>query len=157
MSTRVQRTLSYDAPLADVAAMLVDLAFRERVLAHQKVDRGSAAVEGGVVTLEQVRSAEHVPAFARKLVGPDITIRQREAWTSREHADITMTIPGKPGDINGTATLTETGGRTVETVNLEVSIRVPLVGGKIEGLVASLLGRALDKEHEVGVAWLAES
>jgi hypothetical protein len=66
-----------------------------------------------------------------------------------------VTIPGKPGEMAGTATLVESGGRTTERVDLEVTVRLPLVGGKLEGLVADMLGKALDTEHRTGVEWLA--
>ena len=36
-----------------------------------------------------------------------------------------------------------------------MTVRLPLVGGKIEGLVADMLGKALDTEHRTGVEWLA--
>ena len=70
-------------------------------------------------------------------------------------ADVEVAIPGKPGEMAGTATLVESGGRTTERVDLEVTVRLPLVGGKIEGLVADMLGKALDTEHRTGVEWLA--
>ncbi len=159
MGKRVVKELTYDAPLEDVAAMLTDPAFRERVLERMQVLRGSATVESGsdgnVVTIDQVQSASGLPSFATKLVGDEIRIHQVEAWRTPEHADVEVTIPGKPGEMAGTATLTEAAGRTTERVDLEVTVRLPLVGGRIEGLVADMLGKALDKEHETGVAWLA--
>ena len=57
--------------------------------------------------------------------------------------------------MSGTALLTEDPGGTTETVNLSVKVNIPLVGGKIEGLVADMLGKALRAEHKVGVDWLA--
>ena len=42
-----------------------------------------------------------------------------------------------------------------ETVELAVTVRIPLVGGKIETMIADMVKYALDKEHEVGVEWLA--
>lgn len=159
MGKRVVKELTYDAPLEDVAAMLTDAAFREQVLERMKVVRGTASVEQGpdatVVTLDQVQSASGLPSFATKLVGDEIRIHQVEAWRTTDRADVDVTIPGKPGEMRGTATLTESGGRTTERIDLEVTVRLPLVGGKIEGLVADMLGKALDKEHETGVEWLA--
>ena len=159
MGKRVVKDLTYDAPLEDVAAMLTDATFRERVLERMKVLRGTATVEPGaagtVVTLDQVQSSSSLPSFATKLVGDEIRIRQVEAWRTPDRADVDVTIPGRPGEMHGTATLTESGGRTTERVDLEITVRLPLVGGKIEGLVADMLLKALDKEHETGVEWLA--
>ena len=159
MSTRVVKELTYDAPLEDVAAMLTDATFRERALERMKVLRGTATVESGpdgtVVTLDQVQSASSLPSFATKIVGDETRIRQVETWRTPDRADIDVAIPGKPGEMRGTSTLTESGGRTTDRVDLEVTVRLPLVAGKIEGLVAEMLRKALDKEHETGVEWLA--
>lgn len=155
MTKRIVKHLAYDAGVDEVAAMLADPAFREEVLARQKVLRGSVTVEEGRVRIEQVQSAHGIPSFAQKLVGDEITVVQEEVWTSPTAADVTVTIPGKPGDMSGTVTLATADGGTVETVDLAVKVSIPLVGGRIEGLVADMLSTALDKEHQVGTEWLA--
>jgi hypothetical protein len=155
MSTKLSKTLTYDAPAEAVAAMLDDPAFREAVLERQKVERGSVEIDGDHVRIEQVRSGADLPSFARKFAGDEITIVQQETWTSATADDIALQNPGKPGEAVGTLVLTESGGTTTETVDLVVSVRIPLVGGKVEGLIADMVGHALDREHEVGVEWLA--
>ena len=155
MGKHVVKELTYDASREEVLSMLTDSAFRERVLERMQVVRGDVTVEGDVVTIEQVQSAKGLPSFATKLVGDEIRIVQVEAWRAPDRADVEVTIPGKPGEMTGSATLTESGGRTTERVDLEVTVRIPLVGGKIEGLIADMLGKALDTEHRTGVEWLA--
>ena len=155
MSTKLSKTLTYDAPAEAVAAMLDDPAFREAVLERQKVARGSVDIDGDHVRIEQVRSGADLPSFARKFAGDEIVIVQEETWTTATAADLELQIPGKPGEAVGTLVLTESGGTTTETVDLVVSVRIPLVGGKVEGLIAEMVGHALDREHEVGVEWLA--
>jgi uncharacterized protein YndB with AHSA1/START domain len=157
MSTKLSKTLTYDAPAEAVAAMLDDPAFREAVLERQKVARGSVAVDGDHVRIEQVRSGADLPSYARAFAGDEIVIVQEETWTSPTAADIALQISGKPGEAAGTLVLTESGGTTTERIDLEISVRIPLVGGKVEGLVADMVGHALDREHEVGVEWLARS
>ena len=139
MGKRVVKELVYDAPVEKVAAMLTDPTFREQVLARMKVLRGSASTQDGVVTIDQVQAARGVPSFVSKLIGEEIRILQVERWTSGDHADIDVTIPGKPGEMQGTVDLAASGGRTVETVDMEVTVRVPLVGGKMEAFVADML------------------
>lgn len=155
MGKHVVKELTYEAPREEVLGMLTDAAFRERVLERMRVLRGDVTVEGDVVTIEQVQSAKGLPSFATKLVGDEIRIVQVEAWRAPDRADVDVSIPGKPGEMTGSATLTESGGRTTERVELEVTVRIPLVGGKIEGLIADMLGKALDTEHRTGVEWLA--
>lgn len=155
MSTKLTKQLTYDASAEAVSAMLDDRAFREAVLERQRVARGSVDIDGDDVTIEQVRSADDLPSFARKLVGDEIVVVQKETWTSATTADVMLSIPGKPGEAVGSLTLTESGGTTTEAIDLVLSVRIPLVGGKIESLIAGLFRDALDREHEVGVEWLA--
>ena len=152
---KLSKKLTYDASADAVAAMLDDPAFREAVLERQLVERGSVDIDGDVARIEQVRSGDDIPSFARKFVGEEIVIVQTETWTSAHGADVEIAIPGKPGEAVGTIALVESGDTTTETVELDVSVRIPLVGGKIETMIADMVGRALDVEHQVGVEWLS--
>lgn len=152
---KLTKKLTYDATAEAVTAMLDDPEFRESVLQQQKVVRGSATVDGDVVTIEQVRAGDDLPSFARSFVGDEILIVQTENWTSPTSADVRLTIPGKPGEAVGTLQLVESGATTTETVELDVSVKIPLVGGKIEKLIAGIISSALDVEQRVGREWLA--
>ena len=66
-----------------------------------------------------------------------------------------MTIPGKPGQMNGGITLTSSGDTTVETVDVEIKVSIPLVGSKISGLIADLMRKALAAEEAVGRDYLS--
>jgi hypothetical protein len=151
---RFHHEIRYAAPLADVFAMLADPAFRERVcraqLAHDtdvRIDRDGARM---VVVVDQRRPSDGIPGFARSIVGDEIRIVQREEWSDQEHADLSVTIPGKPGALVGSVRLAEAGGTTVETVEGDLAVRVPLLGAKLEKLIAELLVEALEAEQEVG-------
>lgn len=160
MTTQLVQTLTYDAPLERVAAMLADPSFREEVCRSQGATSYDVSVSGGAgdalqVRVEMDQPTDKVPSFARKIVGETTTIVQTESWPTPEHGDIQVTIPGKPGEMVGTARLVETGGVTTETVTLDVTVRIPLVGGKVEDLIAKLLGSALRAEERTGKAYLA--
>lgn len=159
MATRLVHEMVYEAPLGEVAAMLSDPAFREEVCRNQRATRHVVAVDGDVekksVRIEMDQPTDKVPSFAKKIVGSSTTIVQTESWTSPSHGDVHVTIPGKPGEMKGTAVLVEKDGVTTETVTLDVSVKIPLVSGKIEELLAKLLGSALRAEERTGKAWLA--
>ncbi|MDP3892547.1 DUF2505 domain-containing protein, partial [Nocardioides sp.] len=118
--------------------------------------RHDVTVEDRRVVVEFARATHGVPAAARRLVGDEITIVQEEQWHAADAAQVTMSIPGKPGEISGTTTLRAQGPGTVQHVDLRIQVRVPLVGAKIEAFIASMLEKALDRENETGRAWLAE-
>lgn len=159
MSKRLTHEMVYDAPVEAVTAMLADPAFREEVCRYQGVLRQEISVErvGETlhVTIDQWQSTAGVPSFAKKIVGEETNIVQKEIWTTPVLGDITVEIPGKPGDMTGTARVEERGGHTVETVDLTIKVGIPLVGGKIEGLISDLLLKALKAENKVGRDYLA--
>jgi Protein of unknown function (DUF2505) len=159
MPKRLTHELTYEAPMAAVAEMLADTSFREEVCEFQGVKRAMVSIDsddnGMEVTIDQVQAAHGIPSFAKKFVGDEINIVQQEYWKSPDAGDITVTIPGKPGEMTGTARLSESGGVTTETVEMAVKVNIPLVGGKLEGLIADLLLKALKAENAVGRDYLS--
>ena len=157
MSTSFSYELTYDAPLADVTAMLADPAFREKVCDAQHALSRTVSITGttrsGTVAIDYSQEATGIPSFARKIVGDTIDIVQRERWTD-DRAALEITIPGKPGDMKGTVTLAESGGTTTERVTVDIRVNVPLLGGKLEKLIEEILRKALRKENQVGREWL---
>ena len=157
---KVSEELRYDgATLEQVHEMLAEPAFREKVCDYQGVLRRTVQIkkddQGMTVEIDQIQAAQGIPGFAKKFVGDEINIVQSEDWTAPAKGNIHLAIPGKPGEMSGTALLTEDPDGTTETVNLSVKVNIPIVGGKIEGLIANLLSKALRAEHKVGVDWLA--
>ena len=152
---RIAHDLTYPgATVEQVTAMLMTPAFREAVCDAQKdVVRRSATVTGHQVTVDQTQSSDRIPGFAKKFVGDEIRILQTEDWTGT-HGKIEVTIPGKPGHIKGTAEVAASGDGVVETVVLEISVHIPFVGGKIEGLIGDKLLSSLRAENRVGRTWL---
>lgn len=156
---RVEHVLSYDAEPAAVRQMILDPAFREKVTAQQHATdaRVTLAPDGDhtVVTVASSRPADGIPSFARKFVGDTIQLVQQERWsTEGDEADLHVTIPGKPGELNGTVALTSSDGTTTQTIAGDLKVSIPLVGGKIERLIDDLLGAALRVEERVGRGWL---
>ncbi len=141
--------------------MLADPAFRDAVCAAMRVLRHEVSVDGAGpgmrVVVDQTQPARGIPPFAQKLVGEEIRIVQTERWSDARHADLEIEVPGKPGTMSGTIVLAPsgTGTGTVQSVTGEVKVKVPLVGGKLEGLVGDLLHSALTAEQRAGRAWLA--
>ena len=57
--------------------------------------------------------------------------------------------------MSGTGRLNDSGGSTLHVVTLDIKVGIPLVGGKIEGLVSDLLLKALKAENKVGRDYLS--
>jgi hypothetical protein len=156
---KFSHTMTYDAPPADVQAMLADPAFREKVCIAADTVRHDVSIDGSgagmKVVVDQTQPAQGIPSFAKKFVGDEIHIVQRESWTDGSKASLTVAIPGKPGDFQGDIALDPDGDGTTETVAGEIKVKIPMVGGKLEGLIGDLLRKALKSEERVGRAWLA--
>jgi len=156
---KVTEELRYDgATIQQVHEMLADESFREKVCDAQGVLRHTVKIDanddGMTVEIDQFQAAKGIPGYARKFIGDEINIVQSEDWTTKEKGKIQLVIPGKPGEITGTALLTEDPDGTTETVNLTAKVNIPLVGGKIEGLITDLISKGLREEKKVGRAWL---
>ena len=95
------------------------------------------------------------PGFIKNFVGNSIGIQETQTWASPTAGTLLVEILKQPGGVRGTMRLSESGASTVVTVDAEIAVKVPLVGGKVEGYVASILDRLLAKDEEIGRAWLA--
>ena len=162
MSTHLRHELRYDGATPEqVYAMLADPDFREAVCAYQGFTERTVTITpvgvGMTVRVDQYRSADEVPSFAKKLVGAKINILQEETWHSPTSAALSVTIPGKPGEMRGTIAVTGDDSGVTETVDVQVKVNLPLVGGKLEDFISGMLLRALKAENKVGIKWLASS
>jgi len=157
MSTTVTFDMTYDAPLATVTAMLADPAFREQVCDAQRATSKTVSISGipGTVDVTFTQKTEGIPSFAKKFVGSTITVRQHETWSTPLAATVDIDAGVPIADIKGSVGLAEQGAQTVETVTLQVTVKVPLVGGKLEALVSEMMRKALTKEYATGKIYLA--
>jgi hypothetical protein len=157
---KFERVHEYPAPASDVLAMLLDPAFREMVCAAQDAESHSVSVSSSAppatVEVRQQQDTSQAPSAARKVIGSSVETVQREDWESAERARFEISIPGKPGHLRGRIDLVDNGdGTSTERFDAEVKVHIPLVGGKLEGLIGKVLGSGLRREREAGLRWLA--
>jgi uncharacterized protein YndB with AHSA1/START domain len=158
-AVKVRHEIRYDASVEEVYAMLSEPDFRRRSCEAMGAESAEVSIEpvgdGMRVHVDQVQRTDGVPAFARKLVGETTRAVQDEVWSDHGNATLRVTTPGKPTEISGRLTLAADGAATVETFEGDVTVKMPLVGGKFESLLARLFRSGMDKEHTAGVSWLA--
>lgn len=154
MTKSLSYDLTYDAPIDTVMEMLFDPAFREAVCDAQHATSRTVESAPPVVHVAYTQQVRGIPSFASGFVGDTIDVVQDEEWSGHT-ANVTIEIPGKPGGVTGSFTLTERGGRTVQAARLEVKVKMPLVGGKLESLIADLFLKALQREERTGREWLS--
>ncbi len=159
----LSHTHRFAAPAAQVLQMLTDRTFREQVCKQQHALSAEVLVTGAgpgaEVVVRQTQSMAGAPSVATKLTGDTVTLEQREVWRSATAADLSITLPGKPVELRGgRMTLTDRpDGGCDQVVSGDLRVKVPLVGGKLESMLADVLRSALRRQAEVGDAWLARS
>src|SRR5260370_9840876 len=88
-----QFVCTYDAPLDDVMAMLLDAEFRTKVSEAQGLLSYDISIttdgDATIVAIDKQQPAAGLPAVATKLIGDRAHIVQRETWTV---ADMTLTL-----------------------------------------------------------------
>jgi uncharacterized protein YndB with AHSA1/START domain len=156
---KFRHELTYAAPPDAVFAMLADPAFREKVAAAQGVVSVDVTLtprgEGFDLVSDQVQNTSGLPSIAKKIVGDTTRAVLTEQWPDARGGALEITAPGKPTSARGTITLLEAAGGTSEVVELEVTVKVPLIGGKLEALMADTIRSGIEVEQTVGAAWLA--
>jgi hypothetical protein len=159
---RFRHELSYDAPPDAVYAMLAAPAFRRQACAAMEVISADVQLDpdpdgdGFTLVIDQLQNTKDLPAFARTFAGESTQAIQREVWLDTTTGSLNIESPGKPTSASGTIRLEPTGVGTTEVVELEIKVRVPLIGGRLEKLMAEKVAAGMDVEHTVGLTWLKE-
>jgi hypothetical protein len=164
MSTRFEHRAAFTAPAATVYATLVDRAFLEERLralggkGAAVVDHTGSGDEVGV-KLRQGLDAEKLPGAVRAILKGDLVVERTERWSldgGTHVATGSATISGVPGEISSRTRVEPAGTGSALVVAAEVKVSIPLVGGKLEGVVAQQVGKLLAAESEFTAKWLAE-
>jgi hypothetical protein len=160
---KYRNVVTYEAPAAAVYAMLVDAEFQARRAEAGKPEHAEVAVEPGPGSGATVRVtrrlAVDLPGFVQKLTGRTVTLSEVVRWpdgTGGERVGaLHAAIAGQPASVDGTLRVAGTGGTSTVTMEAEIKVRVPLVGGKVERFVSDMLDKLMATEEKLGRAWLA--
>lgn len=143
--------------------MYLDREYQEakyRALKDRKTDIQELAetADGWKLTVDREVDA-NLPDFAKKVLGDTNRLIQREVWRKSGDdyvCDVVIDSPGKPVTIKGSMKMEKTGDDTSNwAVDFTIKASVPLVGGKIEKLVADETQANLAKEYTFNQEWLA--
>ncbi|OBG80526.1 hypothetical protein A5699_10860 [Mycobacterium sp. E802] len=125
------------------------------------LDALTTAADGGIgVVTTQTLRADRLPGVVSQFHRGNLNIRREEHWEpirdGVSRGTVEGSIPGAPVSLSGTATLTGTDTGSRLSVHLTVEVKVPLVGGKIEGFIGSQLTDLLIAEQRFTSVWIAE-
>ncbi|HEY3262208.1 MAG TPA: DUF2505 domain-containing protein [Pseudonocardiaceae bacterium] len=171
MARRIEHRSEFAYPAERVYAALTNEAFlRERLseIGGRRSELVSFTADDGTTTAKMRQSidAEHLPAMVRRVTSDGVIIDRTETWTAPADQDgegwyagtVEAKVSGFGGTLRGTTALADAEGAdadgSVLSLDGEVRVDLPLVGGRIEGVVADELGRLLRAEARFTDRWL---
>lgn len=153
LSAPVSAVHELDAPVPAVLAALTSEAWPAALAA--RLNDGSRVLErtplpdGGLRLVVRRNLPEGVPAPLQRFLPQDGAVVQVDEW----HGDSgrwDVGFGGAPGTLRGVTRVEPVGeGRSRWVVEGEVTVTIPLVGGRAEGFLAPLVERLL--EHQASV------
>lgn len=101
-----------------------------------------------------------VPSMVRGLVPNNLVIERTETLTAdapgRYSGTVAVSIPGTPASASGVMRLVAAGAGSEFVVDAAVTVKVPLIGSRIEDMVAEQIGGLLRSESEFTVDYLRQ-
>lgn len=163
MTRRVHSEHVSDGDVETVFAILTDPSWPERkaeVLRDgSRVLRREQKADGGVVVVVSRELPAGVPRFLERFLPRDGRVTQTEEWGPadgvRRSGTWTGEIPGAPAQLGGTMRLEPVASGSRYVIDGEVTVRVPVIGGKAEAFIADKVERLAAKEGDLLRAALA--
>lgn len=162
---QISFTHRFEHSIDDVWAMVHDpashIAKFER-MGHRDLEVVEQVQTDGALDLTIRRQVDlDVPAVAAKFISPSNTVTSVDHW-QRDHATklsghYTVDIKGAPAETRGTTLVEADGDGCTYTVELDVKVKVPLVGDKIAKALRPQLEAQMREEFDAAEAWLAQA
>ncbi|MTV25654.1 DUF2505 domain-containing protein [Nitriliruptoraceae bacterium ZYF776] len=155
----------YDAPIDQVWAMYRDPAShvaKFESMGHRNLELLEEDVSDDAVRVVIARDVTvDLPGFAKKVLKPTNRVTSIDEWSANGDGTyggtFTTETKGAPVHIAGTTHLEAEGeDRTRFTVEVEVRIDVPLIGGKLSRWAEGDVEETFRQEFAAGDRWLAE-
>ena len=143
MATKMHIEDHFDCSAQELYDMLADDDFDTELMAAIKVGKelidSEERPEGPWLKIRLSPDTQDLPGFMRKVVGEKNAYVEERAWNKKTLSNTWTIIPdfsvGKVS-IGGTFTIKDAGaGKCVRVVEGDFSIKVPLLGGKIEKFI----------------------
>jgi hypothetical protein len=104
--------------------------------------------------------AQDMPAAIRTVMPGNITIERAESWKKqgpgRYDATVAVTIHNTPASAAGGMQLHDANPGSELILRLDISVKVPLIGGRIEDVVVGRIGELFDLETQFTREWLEQ-
>lgn len=153
---KFRETISYPYPIRALLPVLTDPAFLLRKYeaqgAHniQMLSQEVCERKSRICVQRAVPVSVDIPAFAKSMVPAHITLIQTDSWDKRSHAgQLDIQLAGLSAKVVCQMQMVSKGDGTLQTLDFDVRVGVPLIGGKLEELLARDLRQKFTKDTQV--------
>lgn len=164
MARSFDLSVEYSATVAQVHAAFADETYWNERLTSSGADTAtldSLKSDGGaleIVTTQVLRS-DRLPGIVSQFHRGDLQIVRTEKWGAISdgvsEGTVVGSIPGAPVTLSGAARLHDGAKGARLDLEISVEVKIPLVGGKIEGFVGGKLMDLLSAEQRFTSEWIA--
>ncbi|MGL5442482.1 MAG: DUF2505 domain-containing protein [[Mycobacterium] stephanolepidis] len=164
MARSFDLSVEYSATVEQVHAAFADAGYWNERLAGSGADTAtldSLKSENGaleIVTTQVLRS-DRLPGIVSQFHRGDLQIVRTEKWGAiadgASEGTVVGSIPGAPVTLSGNARLQPGAQGSRLDLKVGVEVKIPLVGGKIEGFVGGKLMDLLSAEQRFTSEWIA--
>lgn len=165
MGRTFEYTEDFDVTVEEAYAALTDENLWNQRMA-EAADRATVTYEknpdgGFSVTMAEGVGAQVLPGVVKKVIRGDLTITRKDTWGPLEgdHASGTLEggSTGLPAKVHGTFSLDPSGPGARLRLTGTAEVKMPLAGGKIEGMIVEMIGRLVQSESAQAREYLQKS
>jgi hypothetical protein len=157
MGKKVRSSFEGPGSVEDVFAFLTAEGFAATKAAKlsdgSRLESREVNPDGAVTCVVTRALPDSVPSFLEKFLPADGRAKQTEVWGPAvggvRQARFTIEIPGTPARIGGTMRIEPIGTGSRYTLEGEVKVPVPLLGGKVEGVIADIILKVAAEDAEL--------
>ncbi len=117
-----------------------------------------ADADGARFRVQHSLDPSDIPQAVRGFLPSDFVIHRLEVWRRANEGLYTGTadvdVPGTPASATGQMGLRDSANGSELRISTDVSVNVPLFGGRIEGSVGEQILKLLDLETEFTIDWM---
>ncbi len=164
MSKKFTNTDPYDASVDQMWAMIDNQEYytaKYESLGASNITFTQFTASDDAITFTNERDVPaDLPSFAKKIIGDTNHVTHTERWTrSGDSAtcSVEIRIKNVPGGTTGTMDITSSGSGSSWAANFDIKFSVPLVGGKLEGLMRDETASNFKQEKAFNDQWLANN
>lgn len=135
-----------------------ELGGKGAALLRHESDPAEPPTEHAEFTVRQGVDRRALPSVIQKVISGDLVIERTEIWrrTAPGSYDgvFSATVPGAPTKIGGTLRLADIASGSELVLDGSAQVSVPLIGGKIETVIAEHVVKLVERETRFTLDWL---